>query len=127
MKRIFALRTRALPLKCNAPSKHSDNFCLVPECLGEDRETHIYDCQFLKNENDITQNNNEYNDIFSCDVSKQVKVMHRFFDKYQKRNLFLSSHQRGPGAPQENQSFGSRKTRIAKKKHTLAQLSCVND
>ena len=92
MKRIFALRTRALPLKSNAPSKHSDILCLVPECLGEDREIHIYSCQFLQNKNDITQTNNDYNDIFSCDITKQVKVMHRFFDKYQRRNKFLPSH-----------------------------------
>ena len=78
MRWIYALRCRSLPLKCNAPSQHSNIMCLAPGCAGEDREVHVYSCQLLSNKNELTQNNLEFSKIFSSGVSDQLLVMNVF-------------------------------------------------
>ena len=55
MRKIYALRTRSLPLKCNAPSKYTDRLCLAPGCLEEDQEEHVYECAYLSEEKQVVQ------------------------------------------------------------------------
>ena len=102
MRWIYSLRCRTLPLKCNAPSQFSDRQCLAPGCQGEDRNEHIYKCQFLAEKGQLAENIIEFAEIFSSDVKKQQLVVNLFRKQYDKRHEFLSSHTReDPEAPQD--------------------------
>ena len=117
MRRIYALRTRALPLKCNSPSQYSDRLCLVNECTGEDREIHIYSCEFLTDGNEVTICNTSYEDIYKNNVLNQKTIMERFFERFQRRKKLQPSHCRdGPEAPQGSKPSGSRGVREEKNK-----------
>ena len=72
MRWIYALRCRTLPLKCNAPSQHTDSLCLAQGCLAEDRNEHVYRCKFLADKNQLTQSEPEYDEIFSNYFQKQL-------------------------------------------------------
>ena len=123
MRWIYALRCRTLPLKCNAPSQHTDNLCLAPGCLGEDRNEHVYSCQYLSEGNQITENNHKFDDIFSKDVKKQLLVLNIFRKQYEKRREFISSNVRGyPEAPQDSMFSGSREIRSTKRKRNKNKL-----
>ena len=113
MRKIYALRTRSLPLKCNAPAQYADRLCLAPGCLEEDQEEHVYRCSYLsEGEQLIQQSNIKYEDIFSCDVKKQETVKEMFFVNYMKHTKYLPSHKKGgPEAPQGSRPSGSRETR----------------
>ena len=112
MKMIYALRTRALPLKCNSPSQHKDRFCLHKDCLEEDREGHVYFCQFLTNGNEVTQKSSEYNEIYANNVETQIRIIDRFSEMYWRRNSLLpSQHREGPVAPLGAKPSGSLETR----------------
>ena len=122
MRKIYSLRTRSLPLKCNAPSQYTDRLCLAPDCLEEDQEEHLYRCKFLSEGEHLVQSNIKYEDIFSCDVNKQDIVKNMFFVKYLKRAQYLPSHQHGgPEAPQGKQPSGSRETRRKRNKTQTKQ------
>ena len=112
VKRIYALRTRALPLKCNSPSQYSDRLCLHKDCSDEDNEPHIYMCQFLTDGNEVTGTNSDFNQIYSNNIETQIRIMERFFERYNRRNNLSPSHQRdGPMAPPGVKPSGSRETR----------------
>ena len=107
MRKIYALRTRSLPLKCNAPSQYSDKLCLVPDCLEEDREEYVFSCVYLSEGGEVLQTNIKYEDIFAINVQNQEIVKDIFFLRYTKRSKYLPSME-GPEAPQDNQPSGSR-------------------
>ena len=117
MHRIYSLRARSLPLKCNTPSQHSDTLCLARDCGGEDREFHIYGCELLTDGNEVTQNDTKYEDIFENNINKQKHIMTRFFERYERRSKLLPSND-GPVAPQGVKLSGSRGTRKKNKIQT---------
>ena len=95
MCKIFQIRSRNLPVKCNAPGRYDDRKCVVTECNGEDSQRDLFSCRFLEPINMLTADSFPYDDIFSNDVNKQVRVTQIIFQKYQSRAKYLASLSEG--------------------------------
>ena len=78
-QQLFAIRNRMIDISTNFPNKsEKESFCMCG--LPEDMK-HIYTCKSL-NSGKITD---EYENIFSEDLTKQSKVYRRFQQNIEKR------------------------------------------
>ena len=71
MQKIFQLRSRNLPVKANFPKLHDNIKCIIPECNGEDSQKGLFLCEFLDPINQISDQNIQYEDIFTDCIEKQ--------------------------------------------------------
>ena len=118
MRSILQTRIRDLSLKCNFRNAYQDTKCLVPECIGEDETKHVFECQFLGGGNEIIQNHLPFEDLYGCDVKKQINVMNILKARLQHRSKYLApeNKRRGPGGPRKGKKV-SLATREAKQKN----------
>ena len=106
-RKVFMIRSRNLPIKCNFPSQYSDTKCVAIPCSGPDSQQHIYNCHYLETSNAVmshdTNDDVEYDDIFTTNTDLQMIVMKKMMNKYTKRTNLLSptqnSEQTDPGDP----------------------------
>ena len=127
MRNIFQTRIRDLPLKCNFKNAHKDFKCLVPQCQGQDETKHVFECQYLSSENELSQNLIAFEDIYGSDVKKQFVVMNILKTRLQKRRTFIAPEnmKRGPGGPRKGKRFNL-VTREAKQKKYHKQIQNKN-
>ena len=98
-KFLFQARTRMLELKCNLKSKYSKKNLQCPlKCNLEDSQKHLLLCEKLE-VNLITSQLPQYDDIYSENVDKQLKVGKILEERYRRRRKLLSS---GPRVNQLN-------------------------
>ena len=76
-----------IPVKCNFKNSYSDLTCPVcKDSNHQDSQLHILQCKTLLNgENILVKKQISYNDIYSCDVTKQSTVVQLFENLLSKR------------------------------------------
>ena len=85
-RKIFAMRNRMINIPANFHSKLKEEFRC--NCGQFEDMKHIYSCKWLNSVEPIT----EYEEIFSDDVNKQVKVYRRFEENFEKREEILNEN-----------------------------------
>ena len=88
-KEIFCLRNRMLETKDNYQNQFEDALC--PLCDDEftlDSQEHVMTCPAIVHQCLVTENLN-YENIFSDDVNKQLKISSIIFEHFKKRKQML--------------------------------------
>ena len=85
-RKIFAMRNRMINIPANFHSKLKEEFRCI--CGQFEDMKHIYSCKWLNSDEPVT----EYEEIFSDDVNKQVKVYRRFEENFEKREELLNEN-----------------------------------
>ena len=128
MRTILQTRIRDLPLKCNFRNAFIDTKCLAPGCKGEDETKHIFECQYLGQSHEVTQNLVSFEDIYCCNVKKQSDVINVLKVRLQQRSKFVAPQNKtwGPGGPGKGKKI-SLVTREAKYKQYHKQITNTNN
>ena len=89
-KFLFQIRTRMLDVKSNFKNKHSDLSCPLLCGHREDNQQHILECPILlQNIKDVTTDKINYHDIFSSDISKQIRTLRIMRKLWKKRKNII--------------------------------------
>ena len=93
MRQIYCIRMRNLQLKCNYPSQYNDTKCIIPSCISDDSQQHLFlSSYFDKNGRNLVNKDLKYEDIFTNNVSKQLIVKNIMMTRYNYRTEILSSY-----------------------------------
>ena len=93
-KFLFALRSRMVDVRANYREKHFITLC--PGCkLEEETQEHLLRCINLKETGTVTSTNPEYQDLFSCNLHKQVNMARILRTQFKLRNK-KNNHSSGP-------------------------------
>ena len=101
-------------MKTNFPSAFTNNFCLFPTCMEKDSQNHIFESKCFSPENEITETNINYADIFSNDVIAQVRVIKILFSRLDIRRKYITLS--GEGFPMDPRSRPTPNLKIRKAK-----------
>jgi hypothetical protein len=93
-KFLFALRSRMVDVRANYREKHFITLC--PGCkLEEETQEHLLRCINLQETGTVTTTTPEYQDLFSCNLHKQVKIARILRTQFKLRNK-KNNHSSGP-------------------------------
>ena len=81
-RNIFKIRNRMVPIPSNFPKNENKEICVCGEI---ENSKHIYQCKiWSKNEKE----NSKYENIFTDEISEQIKVNKKFQKNYQRREIY---------------------------------------
>ena len=63
MQKISEARLRNMKLKKNFPNMFADTKCVVKDCIDDDSQENLYNCKFLKVENEPEESDTKYEDL----------------------------------------------------------------
>ena len=96
-KFLFALRSRMVDLKANYRDKYGDNIC--PCCQDtEDTQEHLLHCEMLQEKSSLVDTLPTYQDLFSENLVKQVRVCRIIMKRFEIRRQLTTSNS-GPSDP----------------------------
>ena len=85
-KFLISLQCRMIEIKSNFPSKYKDLTCEAG-CEENEKMNHIMRCNILQDK--YSENNEVFENIYTCDIKKQLIVMNMFKNNLNKRRKII--------------------------------------